>query len=268
MEDKIIKEYSEALVEGAKTQAAELIKEAEANNGQLALPQPLAGVQLDTADGEELVLGIVLNQSRDAMARRMGATLLLFMVGHGDKYVTDMIHAGHVFSRFDRVVAMDEFRKEVEQSVADVIKDDGSSVRKRIEKEGISTTDPLMIPSKIQQQVIRVTDNCTLSVGGHVFEGIEGLKGYLREQTDKSRPYLLIRHERFPCFDAYDYANEHRFYINILICKDKQEADKKTKRFEALTAGSNFCLVNNDLPDDMRPMAYYMDESMTMDIAY
>ena len=97
---------------------------------------------------------------------------------------------------------------------------------------------------------------------------IEGLKEYVREQTDSSQPYILDRCQRFPCFDAEDYANEYRFYRNFLVCRDKQEANRKAKQMEKLPHFSDFCLVTNELPDTMRPMVYYKDETMEMTLAY
>lgn len=174
------------------------------------------------------------------------------------------------FSRFDDMVSTDSFQKETQAKVEKVINDEFKSVKKCIEDDGICNVDPLLVPEAVQHKLLRLADNCSLSILGHVFEGAEGLKDYVREQSDSSRPYILDRCQRFPCFDAEDYANEYRFYRNFLVCRDKQEADKnkKTKQMEQLSHFSDFCLVSNDLPDSMRPMVYYKDESMSMMLAY
>ena len=265
MENKV-KEITETLVGSAKKQAAELAKEQSAN-GSLAMPQPLAYVECKNDDGEEFVLAILVDLSRGSLERLMRATVLQFCVLYEDLFVVDIYQSAHVFSSFASVVNTDAFRQETEEQVALVIGDGFQSVKKRIESEGIRMANPFIVPSKVQLQTIRLMDTCTLSVAGEVFEGIEGLMDYLCSQNENSRPYILNRSERFPCFDAEDYATEHRFYRNFLICKDKHEAAKRAKQLESLPSGTNFCLVNDELPKEMRPMVYYMDESMTMTVA-
>lgn len=107
------------------------------------------------------------------------------------------------------------------------------------------------------------------TIGLHLInQGIDAIKDYWLSQTDSSQPYIIERSQRFPCFDAEDYATEWRFYRNFLICHSKQEADKKTKDMKQLRENSNFCLVNKNLPADMRPIVYYEDESTSMLLAY
>ena len=134
--------------------------------------------------------------------------------------------------------------------------------------EGSSVLVQVVVPKKSQHEVLKLMDFCMLSIRGHVFAGIEGLMKYWHEQTESSEPYILDRCQRFPCFYAEDFVNEHRFYRNFLICNNKKEADKNAEQMKQLPNSSNFCLVNNNLPDEMRPMVYYMDENMTMLLAY
>ena len=61
---------------------------------------------------------------------------------------------------------------------------------------------------------------------------------------------------------------EHRFFRNYLICCDKQDADAKAEALEQRPQSGDFCLVSDSLPDDMRPMVYYRDESGTMLLAF
>lgn len=254
------------LVDSARETVVVLVNELE-ENGQLSLPQELTGVQCTNDDGDDFYIVIVLDLSRSTLARQLGATNILFYVFHDEKFVIEH-YTLHSFVRFDETVGTDAFRQETENLVAKFISDDFKSVKRRIEAEGISNIDPLLVPENVQRKVLRLTDNCTLSIFGQVFEGVEGLKDYIREQTDSSRPYILDRCQLFPCFDAEDYANEYRFYRNFLVCRDKQEADNKARQMKQLHHFSNFCLVNNELSDNMRPMIYYMDESMEMMLAY
>lgn len=265
MEDQV-KQITDMLVDSAREQAAVLAKELE-SNGQLSLPQQLAGVQYTNDDGEDYYLVIGLDLSRSTLARQLGVTNILFYVFHDDKFVVEH-YTSHLFGRFDETVCTEDFRQETKKLVMKIISDDCKTTRKRIEEDGISNADPLLVPEIVQRKVLCLPDNCTLSILGQTFEGAEGLKDYIREQTDSSQPYILDRCQRFPCFDAEDYANEFRFYRNFLVCHDKQEADDKAKQMEQLSHFSDFCLVSNELPDDMRPMVYYADESMTLMLAY
>lgn len=137
------------------------------------------------------------------------------------------------------------------------------------EEENISRSAPFLVPQEVQHQVVELPCETPISIFGQVFEGIDGLKSYCyREQTDESQPYVLDRCKLFPCFDYEDYANECRFYRNYLICRSKKEADRKVQRLEQLKTGNDFCLVHDELPNDMRPMVYYRDESRSMLLAY
>lgn len=265
MEDQV-KQMTDMLVDSAREQTVVLAKELE-ENGQLSLPQQLAGVQYTNDDGEDYYIIIGLDLSRSTLARQLGATKILFYVFYDDKFIVEH-YSSHLFGRFDESVNTEAFRQETKKLVVKIISDDCKTIKKRIEEEGISNIDPLLIPKNVQRKVLRLADNCTLSILGQTFEGAEGLKDYVREQTDSSQPYILDRCQLFPCFDAEDYANEYRFYRNFLICCDKQEADNKAKQMEQLSHFSNFCLVSSELPDDMRPMVYYADESMTLMLAY
>ena len=255
MKDQV-KQITGLLVDSARERTAVLAKDME-SNGQLSLPHQLAVVQYTNDAGEDYYIVIGLDLPRSMLARRLGATIILFYVYYGDKFVVDH-YTSHWFGRFYETVGTEAFRQETEKKVTEIISDDCKTIKKRIEKEGISNIN----------QVLCLPDNCTLSIHGQTFEGAEGLKDYVREQTDSSQPYIVDRCQRFPCFDSEDYANEYRFYRNFLICHDKQEADDKLKRMKQLPHSFNFCLVSDELPDDMRPMVYYADESMTLMLAY
>ena len=117
-------------------------------------------------------------------------------------------------------------------------------------------------------KLIRLPMECTISIGGVAFDGIDSIRAYMRNQTDSSQPYIVDKCKLFPCFDSEDYANENRFYRNYFFFRSKQEADEKAPKIANLQSSGNCCLANDSLPADMRPMVYYMDESTTMLLAY
>ena len=138
-----------------------------------------------------------------------------------------------------------------------------------VEEEDVSSPDTFLVPREIQHKVVELPCDTPLSVFGHVLDGIDGIRAYCyQEQGDDSQPYIINRCKQFPCFDAYDRMYEHRFFRNYLICCDKQDADAKAKALEQRPQSGDFCLVSDSLPDDMRPMVYYRDESGTMLLAF
>lgn len=162
----------------------------------------------------------------------------------------------------------DEFKKETKKHIGELTTDDGCGTKTRIRNLGTYSIQSLKVPDKVQMDLRKIPSDCTLSICGLVFDGIDEIIDYWRNQTDNSQPYIIERCQRFPCFDAEDYATERRFFRNFLICHSKEEADKKAKSMERLQESSNFCLVNNDLSEWMRPMLYFEDESTFMIIAY
>lgn len=119
----------------------------------------------------------------------------------------------------------------------------------------------------LQMGFRQLPSDYTISVNGVVFEGINDIKDYWRRQTDTSHPYIVERSQRFPCFDSSDYAYENRYFWNFLFCHSKKEAERKELIMAQLRQGDNFCLVNEDLPADMRPMLYYEDGRSSMKLA-
>lgn len=138
-----------------------------------------------------------------------------------------------------------------------------------IEEEVTVKPEPFIVPGEFQNQVVELPCDTPLSVFGHVLDGIDGIRAYCyQEQGDDSQPYIIDRCKQFPCFDAYDRMYEHRFFRNYLICRDKRDADGKAEALEQLPHSGDFCLVSERLPEDMRPMVYYRDESETLKIAF
>lgn len=256
--DKMI---GQAMVEAKKL--AERIEKAE----QIELPQVLSEGDWVNSVGDEFEVAIVLNQSQTDLGRQMGLTSLEFNTVYDGKLVTDNYITG-MFSPFADTVFSPEFRSETERFIGKLTTGDGSVMKTRITKLGIVAIQSFIVPEIVQMNMLPLPVGCTLSVRGMVFEGIDAIMDYWRTQTDTSQPYIIERSSRFPCFDSSDYAYENRFYRNFLICHSKQEADMKAKEMTQLREGGNFCLVNNNLSVDMRPMLYYRDEDTSMTLAF
>lgn len=183
------------------------------------MPQQLAGIQCTNDDGDTFIVVIGLDLSRSTLARQIGVTNILFYVFHDDKYVVEH-YTSHSFGRFDETVGTDAFRQETKKLVTKVIIDEFKSVKVRIDVDGICNIDTLLVPEKVQRKVLCLADNCTLSIQGKTFEGAEGQKEYVREQTDSSQP-ILDRCQRFPCFDAEDWREVDK--AHRLDCKSSGE---------------------------------------------
>ena len=265
MEDSV-KKIIDSMIEQAKTEAVKLAEQMEAE-GQIALPQPLAEGAWSNSKGEEFGLVITLSPSPSTIGRQFGMTSLQLYIFYDGMFVTDNYATG-MYGSFADAVSSEAFRTETEKHFRELTLGDGSGMKIRISKWGTYAIQSLLVPDNAQMELRQIPSDCTLSICGVVFEGIEAILDYWRNQTDSSKPYIIERSELFPCFDAEDFATERRFYRNFLICHSKQEADKKVESMEQLQASSNFCLVNKNLPSDMRPMVYFKDESTSMILAY
>lgn len=264
--DESVKKIVNGLIEQAKVKARELAEQLE-TKGEIAVPHPLAEESWTNSQGEEFTVIIMLNLPQSEFGRQLGRTILQLYTVYDDKYVIDNYMAG-LFDFFADTIPTEKFRKETEKRIKELTADDGRGMKSLICDMGTCAIQSLIVPDKVQMDLRRIPWGCTLSIGGVVFEGIEALMDYWRNQTDDSQPYIIDRSRLFPCFDAEDYATERRFYRNFLICHSKQEADKKAESMEQLRGRSNFCLVNNSLPANLRPMVYYEDESTSMVVAY
>ncbi len=108
--------------------------------------------------------------------------------------------------------------------------------------------------------------NKNIEILGHVYYGIQDIKNQC--QRDSGPLVILQNSELFPCFDAEDYATETRFFRNFLFCKSNEEAAKKGDIFRKceIRAG-NYCLIGEDMPEEMLPMIYYEDGAKEVIIA-
>ena len=62
-------------------------------------------------------------------------------------------------------------------------------------------------------------------------------KYWLQQNADGK--IMLVKNERYPCFDSYDYASEDRYYTTCILCDNIEDAYKKSciLAFEGLGSG-------------------------------
>ena len=265
--EELVKKFIDSLIEQAKTEAAKLAKQKE-SEGHITVPQPLAEGAWINSKGDEFNVIIMLSPSQSTIGRQMGMTSLQLYTEYNGKFVMDYYRAG-MFGSFAGAVSSEEFKIETEKFIGRLTDNDGIGMKTRISNLGTCAIQSLIVPDKVQMDLRQISSDCTLSICGVVFEGIDAIKDYWRNQTDGSQPYIIERSLRFPCFDSSDYAYENRYFWNFLICHSKQDAEKKAKSMEQLeVVGGNSRLVSENLPADMRPMVYYEDDSTFMILAY
>lgn len=73
-------------------------------------------------------------------------------------------------------------------------------------------------------------------------------------------------YEKYPCFDAEDYANENRYYQNFIFRKQPVTQGDLEALYD-LPQSTNFCKVTEQIPEDILPILYYKGEGSTMLLA-
>lgn len=114
--------------------------------------------------------------------------------------------------------------------------------------------------------ITRQPCNKDIEILGHVYHGIQDVKNQC--QSDSGPLVILENSQRFPCFDYEDYATETRFFRNFLFCKSNEEAARKgdiLRKCEVRAA--NYCLIGEEMSEEMLPMVYYEDEKKELVIA-
>ena len=254
------------MVGQAKLEANKLEKQLVAD-GRISVPQVLAQGEWSNSQGDEFVFAIILDMAESEWGKKHGLTSLQFITYYDEKFIISN-YLSRFFGSFAKNVELDEFRSDTQKFIDRVTRDDGEMMKDLIANGGTAAIRSFIVPEKVQMKQLRLSLDCTLSVYGVVFDSYDAIKAYMRNQTDSSQPYIVEKHELFPCFDAEDYANENRFYRNFFFFRSKQDADKKALKIAHLQSNGNFCLANDSLPADMRPMVYYMDENTSMLLAY
>lgn len=104
---------------------------------------------------------------------------------------------------------------------------------------------------------------------GHVFHGLEDIDEHvemwlgsysdkaMKEEPKKScKVHVGAMLVRYPCFDADDYAYEHRAYWNYVF-RDRPISQSDMRQLSKLTCGPNECRIRENMPSGMLPMVYY-----------
>ena len=114
--------------------------------------------------------------------------------------------------------------------------------------------------------ITRQPSNQDIEILGHIYHGIQDVRNQC--QRDSGPLVILENSERFPCFDYEDYATEKRFFRNFLFCKTNEEAARKGDLFRKCEKrAGNYCLIGEDMSEEMLPMIYYEDEKNEVTIA-
>lgn len=114
--------------------------------------------------------------------------------------------------------------------------------------------------------ITRQPSNQDIEILGHIYHGIQDVKNQC--QSDSGPLVILENSERFPCFDYEDYATEKRFFRNFLFCKSNEEAARKGDVFrKCKERAGNYCLIGEDMSEEMLPMVYYEDGNKEVVIA-
>ena len=129
--------------------------------------------------------------------------------------------------------------------------------------------------------------NQPITILGHTFKGLndiirhvelsssnyryrDGLWCNVPRQFKETGGYADIHigelYEKYPCFDAEDYANENRYYQNFIFRKYPITNDDLETLYD-LPQSTNFCKVTEQIPEEVLPILYYKGEGSTMLLA-
>mgnify|MGYP005917180747 CR=1 FL=1 len=110
--------------------------------------------------------------------------------------------------------------------------------------------------------VVRLPRNAELSVGSHIYKGVDDLKSRNKIPGAGVNSRMLL----FPCFDSSDYAYENRYYYNFWFCEKQSEEWQAV--CDLIVPLGEYCFINKNLSLDTLPLVYYKDDSKTMLYAY
>ena len=89
---------------------------------------------------------------------------------------------------------------------------------------------------------------------------------YERTPIKKKKGITIVElYEDYPVFDSYD-ACDDRTYQNYFFIQGDVSADDVEKRAK-LSDGVNYCMVHEELPEDMLPVLYYSGDGDYMILA-
>lgn len=121
-------------------------------------------------------------------------------------------------------------------------------------------------------QLYAATEEFT--IGKYTFHGLDDLKSkvclsasacvekirFVNDKEYSHAPYVGELYERYPCFDSEDYANEDRFFLNLII-RDTVITRDDLEKFNTLSGRGNSLKLTEQTPSNMLPMVYYDGES-------
>lgn len=120
-----------------------------------------------------------------------------------------------------------------------------------------------------------------ITILGHIFDGLEDIikhrealgKEFYRgfecfipqEVISYSDIHIGELYENYPIFDSYDLGDD-RAYQNYIFRKNEITRQDMETAFAVYHKG-NFCMVHEQIPEDMLPILYYSGESNYMLLA-
>ena len=117
-----------------------------------------------------------------------------------------------------------------------------------------------------------------IEILGHVFHGLKDIQEHVemslyrsfsrgpanvQEPKAKCKVHVGEMWKPYPCFDASDYAYEHRTYQNYIF-RTRPIKQDDMKKLSELPFGCNDCRVSEDVASEMLPMVYYEGDGEIM----
>ena len=121
-----------------------------------------------------------------------------------------------------------------------------------------------------------------IEILGHVFHGLQDIKDHVElslyrsykhgmasivEPIKKCEVHVGEMWSPYPCFDSEDYLYENRTYQNYIFRRRPITQDDM-KKLSELPSSCNECRVSENVPEDMRPMVYYVGDGAIMLVAF
>ena len=93
--------------------------------------------------------------------------------------------------------------------------------------------------------------------------GTKGINGFVPKENDGfNNIHVGLIYENYPTFDSFDYA-DNRTYQNYIFRKDSITVSD-IKKCKEIWHCMNFCMLHEDIPEEMLPMLYYCGEGNYM----
>lgn len=121
-----------------------------------------------------------------------------------------------------------------------------------------------------------------IEILGHVFHGLQDIKEHVEmslyrhisrgmasivEPLKQCEVHVGEMWSPYPCFDSEDYLYENRTYQNYIF-RSRPITQDDMKKLSELPSSCNECRVSEIVPEDMRPMVYYVGDGDTLLVAF